>query len=302
MTWWPLDTLAGVVILALEAGATFLYGLHVGLRGWAGRDTEDENRVFVVVAVVVTATFGAGLRWAGLPVSGWIQFAVTGTILLLVLLQSVIGPWIAARRHRRPPPSKRRPKAGRGTGRNRREPYARPTGPSSWQAHRRATVPSIWVPAVLEAAEGPLFAELIVGAGAGLHEEIAAVAVRSGFVPTAGKATGAGEPPGTSGAVEVGGGGVERLVLDAGRREWEPDGPVGTTPGWLAAAEDRSVVLVTLVPPGTWPPDLAALEPASRREAFRRGLDRARAEGLALHGTAAVWRSSEGGAPAGGGR
>lgn len=139
----------------------------------------------------------------------------------------------------------------------------------------------VWAFAVREAA-GALFAEAIVEVGARLHGELVADAVDSGFLLAA------GEPPATTGVVEVGGQRFERLVLVGGRQVWEPASGVAVSPGWLSAAERRGGVVVIVVPPGTWPAGLMGLEPEERVAAFTRSLDAARAAGLLLHGMVGI--------------
>ncbi|MFJ9612146.1 hypothetical protein ACIRS1_38015 [Kitasatospora sp. NPDC101176] len=136
--------------------------------------------------------------------------------------------------------------------------------------------------AVREAADGLPFAEVLVEVGPALHGELVEAAVDSGFVIAA------GEPPDTTGLVEVGGGRVVRLVLVGGRSVWEPDARVEVSPGWLTAARGRGAALVVLVPPGTWPPGLIELEPEQRLAVFTEQLDRERAAGRVLHGMAPV--------------
>lgn len=140
----------------------------------------------------------------------------------------------------------------------------------------------VWALGVREAAKGPPFAELIVEVGAELHAGLVGAAVDSGFVLAA------GEPPETSGVVEVGDGRVERLVLVGGREVWEPDTRVEVSRGWLEAAQGRGVAVVILVPPGTWPPGLIELEPEERLDAFTRHLEQERTAGRVLHGMASV--------------
>ncbi|MGW2248580.1 hypothetical protein ACWCXH_00035 [Kitasatospora sp. NPDC001660] len=146
----------------------------------------------------------------------------------------------------------------------------------------RGRMPVVWALAVREVADGPPLAEVVVEVGVGLHADLMANAVDSGFVLAA------GEPPATSGAVEVGGGRMERLVLVGGREVWEPDALVAASPTWLAAAEGRGAAVVILVPPGTWPPGLMELEPQARLDVFTRRLEQARAEGRVLHGLASL--------------
>ncbi|MEU6236589.1 hypothetical protein [Kitasatospora sp. NPDC047058] len=144
---------------------------------------------------------------------------------------------------------------------------------------RRA--PMVWAFAVREVAGGPL-AEAIVEVGARLHGELVVDAVDSGFVLAA------GEPPATTGVVELGGRRFERLVLVGGRQVWEPASGVAVSPGWLSAAEGRGGVAVIVVPPGTWPPGLMGLEPQEQIAAFTRSLEAARIAGLLLHGMVGV--------------
>ncbi|MBD0694060.1 hypothetical protein [Streptomyces sp. CBMA123] len=146
----------------------------------------------------------------------------------------------------------------------------------------RDRAPVVWALAVHESVQGPPFAELIVEVGEDLYAALVEAAVDSGFVLAA------GEPPGTSAAVGVGGGRVERLELVGGRDVWEPGSRVEASPGWLAAAEDRGAVVVVIVPPGTWPPGLIELEPAERLDVFTRRLEQEVAAGRVLHGKASV--------------
>ncbi|MEE1782122.1 hypothetical protein PUR71_04140 [Streptomyces sp. SP17BM10] len=146
----------------------------------------------------------------------------------------------------------------------------------------RRQAPVVWVLAVREAVDGPPFAELIVEVGAGLHADLAEAAVDSGFVVAS------GEPPGSSGVVEVGGGFMRRLVLVGGLRVWEPQAPLVLSPGWLAAAEERGGVLVMVVPPGTWPADVLTWPYLDREAVFARRLEDAWSAGLVLFGMTAV--------------
>lgn len=146
----------------------------------------------------------------------------------------------------------------------------------------------VWALAVREAADGPPLAEVVVEVGPGLHADLLANAVESGFVLAA------GEPPATSGIVEIGGGRLERLALVGGREVWEPDEVVAASPAWLAAAVGRGVAVVVLVPPGTWPPGLMDLDPEDRLDAFTLRLEEARTEGRVLHGLVSVKRLPEG--------
>ncbi|MGA5823496.1 hypothetical protein ACPC54_37235 [Kitasatospora sp. NPDC094028] len=146
----------------------------------------------------------------------------------------------------------------------------------------RAGAPVVWALAVREAAQGPPFAEMIVEVGEDLYTDLVEAAAESGFTLAA------GQPPDTSGVIEVGGGQVRRLVLVGGRQVWEPDTRVETSPGWTAAARGRAVAVVIVVPPGTWPPGLIELEPAARLALFARRLEQGIAAGEVLHGMASV--------------
>ncbi|TYC76494.1 hypothetical protein [Streptomyces sp. CB01881] len=152
-------------------------------------------------------------------------------------------------------------------------------GDEAGEGARRA--PMVWAFAVRESA-GVLVAEAIVEVGARLHGELVVDAVDSGFVLAA------GEPPATTGVVEVGAQRFERLVLVGGRQVWEPAAGVAVSPGWLAAAEGRGGVVVIVVPPGTWPAGLMSLEPQERVAAFTRSLEKARVAGRLLHGTVTI--------------
>ncbi|MQS16432.1 hypothetical protein F7Q99_30620 [Streptomyces kaniharaensis] len=146
----------------------------------------------------------------------------------------------------------------------------------------RSQAPVVWALSVREAAEGQPVAELIVEVGARFHSDLLANAVDSGFVVAA------GEPPATSGVVEVGGGRLERLVLVGGLQVWEPGSRVDVSPGWLAAAEGRGAVVVILVPPGTWPPGLIELAPQDPLDVFTQHLEHETAAGRVLHGMASL--------------
>ncbi|SOB80751.1 hypothetical protein [Streptomyces sp. 1331.2] len=285
MTLWPLDALAGLVTLALEGGAVFLYGLVSGLKHWAGWRTEDADRLAKALMVAVPAGLGAGFRWAGLPVSAWIQFAAAGAVVLVLLADLLAGPLAAAWRRRRP--SRPRARTGRGADRPPTPPPGAVAADSvTWfsqgRTHVRSRAPIQWASALREAAEGAPFAELIVEVGTEFHPVLAEAVVDSGFGPSS------EWPPDTSAAVEVADGLVRSLRFSDGRGGWEPHWRAEVTPDWLAAAEARSAVVVVLVPPGTWPPGLAQLEPGVRREEFARGLAEARSGGRVLHGMASL--------------
>ncbi|MFF2659070.1 hypothetical protein ACFVUH_17090 [Kitasatospora sp. NPDC058032] len=143
------------------------------------------------------------------------------------------------------------------------------------------SAPMVWALAVRATAAGPPYAELIVEIGPRLYEEFVESAVDSGFVLAA------GEPPATTAVVGLRGRVLSRLVLVGGRQLWEPSSEVHASPGWVAAAEGRAVVVVLLVPPGTWPPDLMDLTPEQGAEVLGRSLEAARTAGAVLHGTAA---------------
>ncbi|MFI8084520.1 hypothetical protein ACIF6L_27430 [Kitasatospora sp. NPDC086009] len=142
--------------------------------------------------------------------------------------------------------------------------------------------PMVWALAIRETADGPPLAEVIVEVGAALHGELVENLVDSGFTLAA------GDPPDTTGVLEVRGPLLARLVLVGGRQVWEPASPVEVSPGWESAAEERGRAVVLVVPPGTWPPGLMSLEPRERIEVFTRSLEEARVAGRVLHGTAAV--------------
>ncbi|RKT09309.1 hypothetical protein BX285_6395 [Streptomyces sp. 1114.5] len=142
----------------------------------------------------------------------------------------------------------------------------------------------VWALAVHQVDQGRSFAELIVEVGSDLYPDLMEAALDSGFTLAA------GEPPDTSGAVEVGEGRVKRLALVGGRQTWEPDTRVEASPGWLAAAEGRGTAVLILVPPDTWPPDLLELEPEERLDVFTRRFERELRAGRVLHGTVSVQR------------
>ncbi|WP_030234867.1 hypothetical protein [Streptomyces sp. NRRL S-350] len=146
----------------------------------------------------------------------------------------------------------------------------------------RNQAPMVWALAVREAEQGPPVAELIVEVGAELHTELVEAAVDSGFTVAA------GEPPQTTGTIEVTDDRVARLTLVGGRQRWEPGSRVEATPGWLAAAEARGIAVVVILPPQTWPPGLVELATGARLDAFTRSLERERTAGRVLHGTVLV--------------
>ncbi|MFJ3789592.1 hypothetical protein [Kitasatospora sp. NPDC090091] len=101
---WPVDVLLGVLLLVLEAGAALRYVVKVALAQWhwstGGLPRSKDPTPAPVVAVVpvaLPAALGAGLLWAGLPVSAGIQFAVPGVLVLLL----AILMWKGAAKKRR---------------------------------------------------------------------------------------------------------------------------------------------------------------------------------------------------------
>ncbi|MGW2378408.1 MULTISPECIES: hypothetical protein [Kitasatospora] len=291
MTLWPLDALAGLVTLALLVGAAFLH--ITGLKRWAGHRSRVSPGFVVVMAVAVPPALGAGFLWVGLPVSAWIHFAVGGIALLLI----AVAPLVTAYRGRRP--SRSWAGTDQGHGHRTLPPGTYVIGPSGRdshpQVHHRGQVPTGWALGVLEPPEGPPYAQLIVEIVAEFHAELVEAAIDSGFVPST------DEPPETSGAVDVGDGlVVKRLLLDGGRCGWGPGWRVEARPDWLAAAEGRGSVLVSIVPPDTSPPGLPEMEPEAHRATFARGLAQARAEGRVLHGLAELQLGTAPGKRAGG--
>ncbi len=142
--------------------------------------------------------------------------------------------------------------------------------------------PVVWAMAVREAVQGPPIAELIVEVGANLHADLFEAAVDSGFTVAA------GEPPATTGVIEVGGGRVERLLLVGGRQGWEPGSRVEVSPRWLAAAEGRGEAVVVVVPPPDWPLGPVDEDPGTRVDAFTRWVEDQRVAGRVLHGAVSV--------------
>ncbi|MER7766748.1 hypothetical protein [Kitasatospora sp. NPDC096140] len=148
--------------------------------------------------------------------------------------------------------------------------------------------PVVWALVVRHVAQGPPVAELIVQVGTDLHTELVEAAIDSGFVVAA------GEPPVTTGAIEVADGRIERLVLVGGRQGWEPGSRVAVSTRWLTAAEERGEAVVVIVPPPTRPagPDESVepggADPGARVDAFTRWLEAHRAAGRVLHGAVPV--------------
>ncbi|MGW2376989.1 MULTISPECIES: hypothetical protein [Kitasatospora] len=146
----------------------------------------------------------------------------------------------------------------------------------------RAQGPVVWALAVRQAAQGPPVAELIVEVGANLHADLVEAAVDSGFTVAA------GEPPATTGLIEVADGRVERLVLIGGRQGWEPGSRVEVSPRWLAAAEGRGEAVVVVVPPQDRPVGPGEEDLGARVETFTRWVEEQRLAGRVLHGAVSV--------------
>ncbi|WP_159401104.1 hypothetical protein [Streptomyces sp. NRRL B-24484] len=141
--------------------------------------------------------------------------------------------------------------------------------------------PVLWALVVRETDDGTLVAEIVVEVDEGHWGGLATDAWESGFVAV-------GRPPATTGTVQVRGGRFVRLVLIGGREAWEPDPVMDAPAAWLEAAAEAGGVLVTVVPPGTWPTGLADVAPGRRAQEFADRLDEARAGGAALQGVADV--------------
>ncbi|WP_431683545.1 hypothetical protein [Kitasatospora sp. KL5] len=142
--------------------------------------------------------------------------------------------------------------------------------------------PMVWALVVREREDGETAAEVIVEVTRDRHADLVGDAVDSGFVLAAGNA------PDTTAVVELHEGLVERLVLVGGRQAWEPQPQPVASGTWRAAAEHRGRVLVVIVPPGTWPTGTPGPAGQERMETFAAALEDARAQGAALHGTAAL--------------
>ncbi|MFD0278079.1 hypothetical protein ACFVHB_29810 [Kitasatospora sp. NPDC127111] len=136
--------------------------------------------------------------------------------------------------------------------------------------------------AVRTARQGQPFAELILEVGAQLHDRLMVDAVESGFVLAV------GEPPVTSGVLEIAGRRLARLVLVGGRDAWVPASSPTVSSRWMSAAVGRGGAIVILVPPGTWPADVMTLPAPERVDVVAQRLERAREDGSALHGMVAV--------------
>ncbi|WP_431676086.1 hypothetical protein [Kitasatospora sp. KL5] len=139
--------------------------------------------------------------------------------------------------------------------------------------------PVLWALVVRETDDGGMVAEIVVEVDAGHWGGLATDAWESGFMAVGGA-------PVSTGTVQVRGGRFVRLVLVGGREVWEPR-PAMEVPGaWLSAAARSGGVLVTVVAPGTWPPDLAGVAPGRRAQEFAEWLDEVRASGAVLQGVA----------------
>ncbi|MCU7820288.1 hypothetical protein [Kitasatospora sp. DSM 101779] len=139
--------------------------------------------------------------------------------------------------------------------------------------------PVLWALVVRETGDGTAVAEVVVEVDAGHWGGLATDAWESGFVA-------AGGLPVSTGTVQVRSGRFERLVLVGGREVWEPSPVMETPQAWLSAAADNGGVVVTVVAPGTWPPDLADVPSGRRAQTFADWLDEVRASGAVLQGVA----------------
>ncbi|PBC75566.1 hypothetical protein BX265_0234 [Streptomyces sp. TLI_235] len=140
----------------------------------------------------------------------------------------------------------------------------------------------LWALVVREIDDDGVVAEIVVEVDEGHYGSLAVDAWESGFVVAP------GGTPTTTAVVQVRGGRFERLVLVGGREAWEPKPAMEAPPAWLSAAAEAGGVLVTVMLPGTWPPDLAGLTPDRQAEAFEDRLEEARATGTVLQGIAAA--------------
>ncbi|MEW1914077.1 hypothetical protein AB0442_37610 [Kitasatospora sp. NPDC085895] len=139
--------------------------------------------------------------------------------------------------------------------------------------------PVLWALVVRETDDGSPVAEVVVEVDEGHWGGLATDAWESGFMAVGGV-------PVSTGTVQVRSGRFERLVLVGGREVWEPTPVMETPPAWLSAAAGAGGVVVTVVAPGTWPPDLADVPPGRQAQAFADWLDEVRANGAALQGVA----------------
>ncbi|GAA4832324.1 hypothetical protein [Kitasatospora terrestris] len=149
--------------------------------------------------------------------------------------------------------------------------------PGSAGAEPEAMVWALVVHASADEDE-PLYAEAIIEFDTARYPVVVTDALDSGL------ALAVGEPPPTTAAVHVDGHLLTRIDLVGGRQVWEPDSPLELSEQWLSAAEADGGIVLTVVPPGTWPQGLAGLVPEALDGMLETVLEDAQERGPVLHG------------------
>ncbi|WP_436771088.1 hypothetical protein [Yinghuangia sp. YIM S09857] len=129
---------------------------------------------------------------------------------------------------------------------------------------------------------GPPVAEALVEAAAGDYPLLVDHAHESGFGLCL------GEPPPTTAQVLVHRGYVVALTLVGERQTWLLPAPMDPTPAWLDAAEAHGMVVVELLPPGTWPAYGRGCPEDERVRRFNARLRLATENAAVLHGAATL--------------
>jgi hypothetical protein len=149
----------------------------------------------------------------------------------------------------------------------------------------REPVAVLWAFVVRESTQGSPFAVAFVEIDERRYGELLEDALVSGF------ALATGDSPPTTGAVLVREEQLVELALVGGHRGWATADPPSLAAGWLAAAADRQLVEVVLLPPGTMAQAAeASMEthpaPGIDTDAFLGAVERARLTGRLFHGRA----------------
>ncbi|WTW99263.1 hypothetical protein OG216_40605 [Streptomycetaceae bacterium NBC_01309] len=131
-------------------------------------------------------------------------------------------------------------------------------------------------------APAPPMAEALVEAAAGDYPLLVDHAHESGFGLCI------GEPPLTTAQVLVHRGLVVALTLVGDRQRWLLPTPMDPTPAWVAAAEVHGMVVVEILPPGTWPTYRRGCSEDERIRRFNARLRLATENAAVLHGAATL--------------
>ncbi|MEU8133412.1 hypothetical protein [Streptodolium elevatio] len=128
----------------------------------------------------------------------------------------------------------------------------------------------------------PPVAEALVEAGAGDYPLLVDHAHESGFSLCL------GEPPMTTAQLLVRRGLVAALTLVGDRQRWLLPTPMDPMGAWLAAAELHGMVVVEILPPGTWPVYGRGCSERERVRRFNARLRLATENAAVLHGAATL--------------